>query len=136
MRHVIRFFGHKNIRSLHTKTIEITCDRDLTVAGDCIVGVSAESGCAELPETLKTLLRSDRSVKFTLCVNKHNFVINGRGSPKLVLDHRTDIVLRKSKFICPRTISICCDQTADKVPKEMIRLLQDPSTSGKLIIEV
>ena len=35
----IPFTGHKNILSLHKKTIEITKDSQLTVNGDCIVGV-------------------------------------------------------------------------------------------------
>ena len=136
MKHVIKFSGHENIRSLHTKTIEITCDQHLTIFGDCIVGVSAESGCSNLPQSLKDLLRSDRAITFTLRVGEYDFVINGYGSPDLTLDHTEDIVLRKSKFICPRTIAICCDQTADKIPEEMIKLLQDPNTIGELIIKV
>ena len=36
----IPFSGHKNILSLHQKTIEITKDEELTSNGDCIVAVS------------------------------------------------------------------------------------------------
>ena len=136
MKHVIKFSGHENIRSLHAKTIEITSDQHLTISGDCIVGVSAESGCADLPKSLKDLLQSDRAITFTLQVGEYSFTINGHGSSDLILDHSKDIVLRKSKFICPRTIAICCDQTADKIPREMIKLLQDPNTIGELIIKV
>ena len=35
----IPFQGHKNILSLHQKTLEITKDDELTSNGDCIVGV-------------------------------------------------------------------------------------------------
>ncbi|MGI0066726.1 MAG: DUF371 domain-containing protein, partial [Nitrosotalea sp.] len=39
MRFEISFHGHENVRSLHPKSIEITTDPNLTVNGDCIVGV-------------------------------------------------------------------------------------------------
>ena len=49
----IPFHGHKNILSLHQKTIEITKDSELTSNGDCIVGVSANISCVDLPEKMK-----------------------------------------------------------------------------------
>ena len=53
MRHEIEFFGHENIRSNHKKTIEITKESHLTTRGDCIIGVRANSSCADLPDALK-----------------------------------------------------------------------------------
>ena len=38
----VTFLGHKNIRCLHKKTIEITKAVSLTTKGDCIAGVSAD----------------------------------------------------------------------------------------------
>jgi len=38
----IPFKGHKNILSLHKKTIEITKESELTINGDCIIGTSAD----------------------------------------------------------------------------------------------
>ena len=40
MKITVPFLGHKNILSLHEKTIEITKDSELTTNGDCIVDVS------------------------------------------------------------------------------------------------
>ena len=57
MRVEIQFFGHKNIRSNHKRTIEITKESHLTTSGDCIVGVNANSSCADLPSSLKDRLR-------------------------------------------------------------------------------
>ena len=53
MRIDIPFSGHKNILSLHQKTIEITKDEELTSNGDCIVGVSANISCIDLSEKMK-----------------------------------------------------------------------------------
>ncbi|MGA7043503.1 MAG: DUF371 domain-containing protein, partial [Nitrososphaeraceae archaeon] len=42
------FYGHANIRSVHPRTIEITKDPNLTLRGDCIVGISANKSCSDL----------------------------------------------------------------------------------------
>jgi len=52
------------------------------------------------------------------------------------LSHPHDIVLRKSKFVCPRTIAIGCDKASVSIPKKMIHVLQDPQTKGTFVIEV
>ena len=66
----------------------------------------------------------------------YSFSVHGNGSKKLTLKHPNDIVLRKSAFICSRTIAIKCDKASDDIPRTMIKKLQDPKTSGKLIIEI
>ena len=72
MRYQIHFLGHPNIRSNHKKTIEITKDSHLTPQGDCIIGVSATSGCADLPSELKEKLKnSDTTVTLSINVDKH-----------------------------------------------------------------
>ena len=66
----------------------------------------------------------------------HSFSIHGMGSEKLTLKHTSDIVLRKSAFTCSRTIAIKCDKASDDIPRTMVKKLQNPKTSGKLIIEI
>ena len=44
----IPFSGHKNVLSLHKKTVEITKEPHLTVNGDCIIGVNAGIACVDL----------------------------------------------------------------------------------------
>lgn len=137
MRFEISFHGHKNVRSLHPKSIEITTDPDLTVNGDCIVGVRASCGCLGIPDKMKTLLRNPQSeVTCTILVDEHSYKITGRGSEKLTLKNPHDIVIRKSNFTCPRTLSIGCDTASDSIPRQMIKVLQNPETRGIFRIEV
>ena len=137
MRYEIEFFGHENIRSYHKKTIEITKESHLTTRGDCIIGVSANSSCADLPEKLKNKLRDSKThVRFLIKVDEDEFVLEGMGHSDLTLTHDEDIVLRKSDFTCPRTISVKCDKASDLVPREMVSKLQNPKTKGLLIIVV
>ena len=133
----IPFSGHKNILSLHKKTIEITKDSELTVNGDCIVGTNSTLACVDLPEKFKKKIQnSDAMIVFTIVADEHSFYIHGKGSDKLTLKHTSDIVLRKSAFTCSRTIAIKCDKASDDIPRTMIKKLQNPKTTGKLIIEI
>ncbi|MCJ8306992.1 MAG: DUF371 domain-containing protein [Nitrosopumilus sp.] len=137
MRYEIKFSGHENIRSNHQMTIEITKESHLTPQGDCIVGVNATSSCADLPEDLKNKLKDPNiMVTFLISVGDHEFLIKGMGHPDLILTHSNDIVIRKSNFICPRTLAVKCDKASDLLPREMVSLLQNPKTIGTFTIIV
>ncbi len=133
----IPFKGHNNILSLHQKTIEITKDSELTVNGDCIIGVNSTLACKDLPEKFKKMIQNaDSKITFTIEVGGKKFSIHGKGSEKLTLKHTKDIVLRKSAFTCSRTIAINCDKASDDIPRDFVKILQKHQTVGKMIIEV
>ena len=137
MKFEIGFSGHENIRSNHQKTIEITKESNLTLRGDCIIGVNATSSCADLPQEIKDKLKiPGTKITFSISVGKHEFVINGKGHPDLILTHSEDIVIRKSNFICPRTLAVKCDKASDLLPRAMVTLLQDPKTRGIFTISI
>lgn len=133
----IQFCGHKNIRSLHTRTIEITKDPNLTLNGDCIIGVSATKSCSDLTSAIKNKIRRNQSiVEIDLIVEPFSIKIHGIGNDNLLLTHLHDIVLRKSNFICDRTLCLSCNVSAIQIPRKMIDLLKDPSKQGLLVIGV
>ena len=133
----IPFYGHENIRSLHQKTIEITTDPELTLQGDCIIGVRANCGCNDIPEKMKNLFRNTKSdVLFTITVKDISFKVKGRGHSDLVLTNPHDIVIRKSSFICPRTLATHCNKASDSIPRNMVKLLQNPDSKGSFVIDV
>ena len=137
MRFEIQFSGHENIRSNHQKTIEITKESHLTPSGDCIIGVNASASCADLPDSIKKKLQNPNSkVNFSIKVGSHEFIVEGRGHEDLILTHQEDIVIRKSNFVCPRTLAVKCDKASDLMPREMITLLQNPNTRGTFTIMI
>lgn len=125
------FYGHPNIRSLHAKTIEITKDEHLTPRGDCIIGVKANKACADLDESFKHRLKSNLSViKIEIMVGDESFIISGRGDERLSMLNSNDIVIRKTNFVCPRTMSVLCDKASSDMPRKLVRILQDQQTKG------
>ena len=137
MRFTIPFYGHENIRSLHPKSIEITTESHLTVNGDCIIGIKADCGCNDIPERMKLLLQNSKSnVNCIISVKDFSFKVKGKGNDKLTLKNPQDIVIRKSSFICPRTLAVGCNVASDEIPRQMIKLLQNSETKGTFMIEV
>ena len=108
----------------------------MSVGGDCIIGTNSGLACIDLPEKFKKKIQNpNATIEFTIVADEHSFSIHGKGSDKLTLKHANDIVLRKSAFTCSRTIAINCDKASDDIPRDMIKKLQNPKISGKLIIE-
>ena len=133
----VTFYGHPNIRSLHAKTIEITKDEHLTPSGDCIVGVRANKACADLDESFKRRLKSNSSiVRIEIMVGDESFLISGMGHERLSLLNSRDIVIRKTNFVCPRTLSILCNKASSELPRRFVNMLQDQETTGIFRITV
>ncbi len=133
----VTFYGHPNVQSLHGKTVEITKKEHLTLRGDCIVGVRASKACSDFDETLRRrLASSDSMVRIEIMVGSESFVINGRGDERLTLQNPHDIVIRKTGFVCPRTMSVRCDRASSDVPRNMVRMLQDKDAKGIFRITV
>ena len=84
----VRFkaYGHPNVKATHPSTLEITKDDFLTPKGDCIIAIESDLACNDLPEDVKSLLRSDDSiVRIKLSCNNVYDEILARGSSKLSL---------------------------------------------------
>lgn len=123
---VIRCHGHANIRGLHRTTFEITREDELSLQGDCIVGVCSDKGAADLSDDFCSLLADDAAILTTrLQAGGITCDILSRGSPAMTLDHPTDLVWRRSDFVCGRTIGIGSDYVARTLPRELIELLSD-----------
>lgn len=127
----VTFYGHPNIQSLHAKTIEITKDEHLTLRGDCIIGVKANKACADLDESFKHRLKSNSAVvRIEIMVGDKSLLITGRGDERLSMLNAHEIVIRRTNFVCPRTMSVLCNKGSSDVPRILVKMLQDQETKG------
>ncbi len=53
-------YGHKNITAKHKTTLEFTKERDLSLKGDCIVGVKADFDLLQLRKFIKSLKNNNK----------------------------------------------------------------------------
>lgn len=126
---VIEASGHPKIRASHTTTLEITKDAELTERGDCIVATNASKGAADLSrEFLKVVKNNAARVTLTIKVATISETITGRGDRQLALSHPTDLVVRKSDYICPRTLMIQADKSASDLGRRFVKALRDRSS--------
>ncbi len=131
------FEGHPNVQSLHPRTIEITKDKKLTLKGDCIIGVNANKSCKDLiPKIKEKIKKNNSAIEIELIVEPYSFIIKGSGNEALLLSNSKDIVLRKSSFICDRTLSLNCNYSSLEIPREIIDSLKNPSKKGIMLIRV
>jgi len=120
----IRCRGHPRVLGTHPTTFEVTREPHLTENGNCIIGTAADKGCAGLSPTFKRVLAHDDAVLITrLACDGIEVEVQSRGSSQFTLDHPTDLVWRRSRFVCGRTIGILSDQVAVTLPRDLIHAL-------------
>ena len=121
---IIRCRGHPLVRGTHPSTFEVTKETYLTEAGDCIIGIGADMGAADLPPEFRNILARDDACLITrLTSGSESVEIHAQGSAKMTLTHPTDLVWRRSSFVCPRTVGIHADFVAKTLPRELIAAL-------------
>jgi hypothetical protein len=120
-------FGHENIQAIHPSTLMFTREKHLSKTGDCVVGVAADKAVADLSQTFKDTLRKPNA-KLSIIIEAGGLTeqINAFGSPKLILTHPTDMVIRKSDYISDRTLAIHADKSANDLPRELREILKNP----------
>lgn len=134
---LIYAYGHEKIRATHESTFEITKDNMITERGDCIIAVRASKGLYDLKENLKKLLRNDDSkVTIIFKANGLKEVAIGKGSRSLTLEDLKEFVVRKSDFICGRTMMIGSNKAAYEFNRSFIELIRNPKTKIKIEVIV
>jgi hypothetical protein len=134
---VIFAWGHKNIQATHKSTLEITREAELSKRGDCIIAVSANKAMADLNSEFKEKLRKENA-KIALIIETGDIVevVNAFGSSRLILTHPTDMVVRKSNYICNRTLAIQADKTACDLSRRLAEKLKNPEQKVKITLSV
>jgi uncharacterized protein len=120
-------FGHPRILSTHDATIEITRSENLTIRGNCVVGVRASHGLRDFPDDIKRLLSLDSGRgQLEMRVNDQTVIIEGRGAAGLTFQNPIEVVVRKSGFVSERTLMVHADKAALDIPRLMVKRLMDP----------
>ena len=129
--------GHRNIRSTHKTTFEITKDSSLTERGDCILSISASKGAIDLSKEFKNaLLNDDANLKIIVEAGGKKDSALARGSSYLTLQNTNDLVIRKGNFICDRTLAINSNKAAIDFDRNLIEILKNPKTKVKITLIV
>ena len=120
--------GHENIEATHKTTFEVTKEATLTKQGDCIIAVESTKAAADLPFEFKEAAKKEGAqITVTIEAGELREIVKAKGSPQLQFMHPTDLVVRKSGYVCGRTLAIGADKAASDFSRKLVEKLKDPS---------
>ncbi|RLF76429.1 DUF371 domain-containing protein [Palaeococcus sp. (in: euryarchaeotes)] len=130
-------WGHENVRATHKSTLEFTKEDFLTPRGDCILCIKANKGIRDLSEEFKKALKSGKKLTIKIMVDEIEDELTAWGDERLILDHATSMVVRKSEYIDSRTLAVRADKAARDIKREIVEKLKNPEQKAviELIIE-
>jgi len=128
--------GHLAVAATHPTTLEVTKEKNLTSKGNCIIAVAASKGAADLNPTFKQLIRNIET-RITVLIRVEGLAANvtGWGDPRLSLTHPRDLVIRRSNYICPRTLMVKADSAAVNLNRDLVKKLREPFSRVEVRIE-
>jgi hypothetical protein len=129
--------GHENIQATHRMTFEITKEPALTKRGDCIIAIGATKGAADLSPSFKEAAQSEGAqMTITIEAGELKEMVRARGSPGLLFTHPTDLVVRKSNYVCSRTLAIGADKTASDFSRKFVEKIRDSNQEIRITLAV
>ena len=133
--------GHEHVSAAHESTFELTTDDWLTPAGDCIVGVDADTAPADLPDAFVEACQDEAAIiTATLTVDGVDQrsagsraspadgveeTVTGRGDPDLTFDGERSLVFRTSGYVDERTVMVDASAAAADLDRDLVDALED-----------
>ena len=115
---LFKAYGHENVLCKHKNTFEFTKDKDLTLQGDCIVGVRADFDYDELKEFISDKEKIKIKISVDGLSEEINCLVNSDFCSK------EEIVVRKSDFNSDRTLGIKADKACIDFSREFVGKLR------------
>ena len=137
VREVVFGYGHENVQAIHHSTLEFTKDTHLSKNGDCILIVATDKCILDLSNEFKEALRNT-GAKLIIQIEVGNIIeeIHAQGTEQLILNHPSEIVIRKSNHISNRTLAIHADKAAKDLSRELVEKLRNPNQKAKITLIV
>ncbi|MCB9358363.1 DUF371 domain-containing protein [Candidatus Woesearchaeota archaeon] len=121
-------YGHKNVLATHAKTLEFTKDDDLTLDGDCIIGVKADFELGKIREFIEGKKRISVLVKCDEVSDEFECVVNES------FNSDEEMVFRISNFISDRTLGIRCSKGAIQIDRKLIEKMKNKNS--KIVVHL
>jgi len=129
MTYIFHARGHPNLLATHKNTLEFTKDKDLSVNGDCIVGIDADFSLAEL----KRLAQKHNTLKMIITAGKNSDWLTFKANKDFSSNH--ELVLRLSEFPSDRTYGFRSTKSAKMIDRKLVDKLKDPKQEMTIEIE-
>ena len=126
MEEVVRAHGHEHVSARHASTLELTEENYLTPAGDCILGIEADSTPRDFDAGFVEACRdADATITATLEADGYTETVRGRGHPDLEFANERSLVCRTSEYVDERTVMVGADKAAADLDRDFVAALTD-----------
>ena len=121
---VLRARGHPNVTALHKSTFEVTRDRDISAAADCIIAVAADRAAGTLSRQFRdAAARDDARITAVISSGGLADTVDGWGSARMTFSDERSLVFRVSDFVDGRTVMIGADKPAARLDRALVAQL-------------
>ncbi|GAB7095003.1 DUF371 domain-containing protein [Halolamina litorea] len=126
----VRARGHEHVSGEHASTVELTSDDWLTPAGDCIVGIEADTTPAEFDDEFVAACQSESATitaEFAVETDDGTLTdtLTARGDPELTFEGDRSLVGRTSEYVDDRTVFVGADGAAADLDRDLIDALDE-----------
>lgn len=135
MKYKFNAYGHPNILGTHKTTLEFTKDGEVSLKGDCIVGVNADFELLKLNQFIK----NSENNKITIAIEsiskgkKIKEEISAELNPNF--SSNKEFIIRKTDFVSERTFAIRANKAAFGLNRGLIGFLKEKKNKISVIIE-
>ena len=125
-------YGHPNILAAHKATFEFTKDKDISLNGDCIIGVNSDFDIVMINEIMK----KSKNKKILITIETPDKKIKEKVSAILNPGYsdNKEFVVRKTRFISARTFAIGADKAACDISRALAEFLNE--YENKIVVSV
>ena len=131
MKYKFNAYGHPNILGTHKTTLEFTKDEEITLKGDCIIGVKADFESDKLKEFIKK--SKNNKISITISNNKIHETILAAINPDFY--DGKELVIRKTNFISKRTFATSSNKAAFELKRELVAFLKEKGNKITVVVE-
>ncbi|MBN2112040.1 DUF371 domain-containing protein [Candidatus Woesearchaeota archaeon] len=111
-------FGHVNIKGTHKNTIEFTKDKELTLKGDCILGINACFDLKKIKEFIKGREKMVCRISAGNLSDEFGFIPNQK------FNDNHEMVFRLGEFASERTLGIRATKAAKHINRDLVENLK------------
>lgn len=122
-------YGHPNLLAEHKTTLEFTSEPELSLKGDCIIGVKAKFDVAEIQKLLTA-----EKLNLTITVGRYKEEIIFTPNPDFFSS--TEIVVRLGEFVSERTLGTRADKASAHINRKMVELMKNPEQVIEVVISL
>ena len=131
MKYQFHAYGHPNILGTHKATLEFTKEEELSIKGDCIVGVKSDFELKGLKEFIKRL--KSKKISITISNGKIHETMSAEINPDF--DDDREFVVRKTNFASKRTFATSSNKAAFDLNRNLMNFLKEKSSKISVLLE-